>query len=638
MTTRLALALLTLALALMPARAEERIERFVSDVQIERNGDLLVVETIQIRAEGRQIKRGILRDFPTTYRRADGSRVEVGFEVQDVTRDGGSEEFSTERMANGVRVRIGSAGRSVNTGSHTYVIRYRTTRQILFSDGYDELYWNVTGNGWTFPIDVAEARIHLPDKMEFKQRAFYTGSQGARGKDAVIVEDRPGLIVFRTTKPLPVANGLTVAAAFPKGEVTEPTSMQKLEAMLKDDPALLTATAGGGAVILYYLLAWLLIGRDPRRGTIIPLFCPPQGMSAAAVRFVDQMNFDDRVFSAAIVGLGVNGRLRLVDRASDKELRHLNKSGKPIDMAEQAVESTLFANRAKVSLDNSEHELIAAARHALHQTLRRAYSGTLFRNHFWWSCSGLAASVVTVAAIALSYADSYGSNAPWILVGMLAPILPVMVGVGMMRKGAHQGGHGGRKRSIIGLTVVAISAAIAIVILATNIGIGPAILPALVPSVLAGFVSRGFSWLQAPSREGRKVMDQIDGFKLYLGTAEEDRLEFLNPPDKTPELFERFLPYAIALDVENTWAKRFTGVLAAAGVGAAVSSWYTGDNHSTGDIGSFADRLGSNLSQTIASASSPPGSTGGGGSDSGGGSSGGGSSGGGGGGGGGSGW
>jgi len=159
-----------------------------------------------------------------------------------------------------------------------------------------------------------------------------------------------------------------------------------------------------------------------------------------------------------------------------------------------------------------------------------------------------------------------------------------------------------------------------------------------VPSVLAGFVSRGFSWLQAPSREGRKVMDQIDGFKLYLGTAEEDRLEFLNPPDKTPELFERFLPYAIALDVENTWAKRFTGVLAAAGVGAAVSSWYTGDNHSTGDIGSFADRLGSNLSQTIASASSPPGSTGGGGSDSGGGSSGGGSSGGGGGGGGGSGW
>ncbi len=72
-------------------------------------------------------------------------------------------------------------------------------------------------------------------------------------------------------------------------------------------------------------------------------------------------------------------------------------------------------------------------------------------------------------------------------------------------------------------------------------------------------------------------MDQIEGFKQYLSVAEEDRLEYLNPPKKTPELFENFLPYAIALDVENSWAKNFTGVLAAAGVGAAVSSWYTGD-------------------------------------------------------------
>ena len=152
-------------------------------------------------------------------------------------------------------------------------------------------------------------------------------------------------------------------------------------------------------------------------------------------------------------------------------------------------------------------------------------------------------------------------------------------------------------------------------------------------------------------------MDQIDGFKLYLGTAEEDRLEFLNPPDKTPELFERFLPYAIALDVENTWAKRFTGVLAAAGVGAAVSSWYVCSDHvisdskrfSPNDVGSFADHLGDNLSRTIASASTPPGSSSSTGdwssssgssssSDSSGGSSGGGDSGGGGGGGGGSGW
>lgn len=636
MMTRVALALVALFLTFAPAQAVERIERFVSDVDVQRNGDLQVTETIQVWAEGRQIRRGILRDFPTTYRRADGSRVEVGFDVQSVTRDGNTEEFATEKMANGVRVRIGSAGRSLNTGAHTYVIRYRTTRQIGFFGDYDELYWNATGTGWTFPIDVAEARINLPERAEWKQSAFYTGPQGAQGRDATVVEQRPGRIVFRTTKPLPVANGLTVAAAFPKGLVTEPTRMQKLDAMLQDDPALLIGATGGGAVILFYLLAWLLVGRDPRRGTIIPLFGPPKGMSAAAVRFINEMAFDDRVFAAAIVGLGVNGHLRLVDRGGDKEVRRVNGDG-PIDDAERALESTLFANKSKVSLDNAEHELIAAARDALHQTLKRAYTGTLFRNHFWWSSFGLVASVVVIAAIAIAYADSYGQNAPGIFAGMFIPLLPVMIGVGMMRKGWHQAGRGGRTRFHIGLIVVAVAAAIGIAILSFTIGLGPAILPALMPSVLAGFVSRGFSWLQAPSREGRRIMDQIDGFKEYLSVAEEDRLEFLNPPEKTPELFERFLPYAIALGVENSWAKRFTGVLAAAGVGAAVSSWYTGG--SPDNVTTFADRLGDSLSQTISSAATPPGSSGGGsGGSSGGGSSGGGSSGGGGGGGGGSGW
>jgi uncharacterized membrane protein len=144
-------------------------------------------------------------------------------------------------------------------------------------------------------------------------------------------------------------------------------------------------------------------------------------------------------------------------------------------------------------------------------------------------------------------------------------------------------------------------------------------------------------------------MDQIDGFKQYLGVAEEDRLEFLNPPQKTPELFERYLPYAIALDVENTWAERFTSILAAAGVAAAVASWYSGSNFTSsssnsGGVDSFVDRIGDGLSTTIASAATPPGSTGSdwssgsSASDFGGGSSGGGDSGGGGGGGGGSGW
>ena len=634
MIARLAVAALALVAVVAPLRAEERIERFISDVAVQRNGDLQVTETIAIRAEGRQVRRGILRDFPTTYPRADGSRVEVGFEVQSVERDGQSEGFATERMANGVRVRIGRADRTVNPGVHQYVIRYRTTRQIGFFGDYDELYWNATGTGWTFPIDLAEARINLPERVAFKQNAIYTGPQGARGKDAVVAEQQPGRIVFRTTRPLPVANGLTVAAAWPKGLVAEPTGGQRLEAVLKDDPELITAAIGGGLVIAYYLLAWLLIGRDPRRGTIIPLFEP----SAASVRFVHEMGFDDRVFTAAIVGLGVNGRLKLTDRDGSQEVHHL-KGTKPLDAAEQATETALFAAHSVVALNNSQHQAIGDARSALHQSLQRLFAGTMFRTHFFWSSIGLVAALLVTCAIALSYADSYGSSGLGIFFGLFIPIVPVMAGVTAIRNGLHQGGHAGRRRVTRATFLMTVGLGFGIWVLYHHIGAGPAILPALVPSVLAAFAGIGFSWLKAPTREGRKVMDQIDGFKQYLGVAEEGRLEFLNPPQKTPDLFEKYLPYAIALDVENAWANRFTGVLAAAGVGAAVSSWYSGSNFtsSTDGVSSFTDRVGDSLSTTIASASIPPGSTsssgwsGGGGSDFGGsgGSSGGGSSGGG---------
>jgi uncharacterized membrane protein YgcG len=127
-------------------------------------------------------------------------------------------------------------------------------------------------------------------------------------------------------------------------------------------------------------------------------------------------------------------------------------------------------------------------------------------------------------------------------------------------------------------------------------------------------------------------MDQIEGFREYLAVAEEDRLNFVNPPEKTPELFERFLPYAVALDCQNAWGAKFAGVLAAAGAAAAATGWYVGSRDWSNDPASFADHLGSDLSQTISSSSTAPGSSSGGGGSSGGGSSGGGGGGGGGGG------
>jgi uncharacterized membrane protein len=126
-------------------------------------------------------------------------------------------------------------------------------------------------------------------------------------------------------------------------------------------------------------------------------------------------------------------------------------------------------------------------------------------------------------------------------------------------------------------------------------------------------------------------MDEIGGFKLYLAVAEKERLNILNPPEKTPELFEKYLPYALALDVENEWSEQFAEVLAAASQdGGYRPTWYTGNTWRRWNMEGFASSLGTSLPGAISSSSTAPGSSSG--------SGGGGSSGGGGGGGGGGGW
>jgi uncharacterized membrane protein YgcG len=634
MIQRLAFALLFLLSALAPAAAVERIVLFVSDVVVERNGDLAVTETIRVEAEGREIRRGILRDFPTRYTRPDGSRVEVGFEVQSVTRNGETETWATEAMSNGVRVRIGNAARTLNNGQHEFVIRYRTTRQIGFFGDYDELYWNATGNGWTFAIDRAEARITLPEAVPFKQSAFYTGPQGAQGRDATVAEQQPGRIVFRTTRALPPRSGLTVAAGWQKGIVAPPSSTQQAGYWLVDNILIVLAVIGSALLFGFYAFAWFRVGRDPTSGTIIPMFGPPNGMSPAAVRYVDRMGFDDRGFTAAIINLGVSGHLRIVGNDKASTLERV-KGGREIAPEEKALATNLFRSRSSVQLLQTNHEVLGKAKTALSEGLTNAYLGKLFTNNYGWSGGGLLLLLALAGILVLTAATGHRyTPAGGLIASLLIPLPFVMAGAGMTF-GAWQRTVGSMWQLIGGIVLLAIAVPLGLWAFSSNAP-GPAHL--IVPVVVyaaAAVTGLAFQWLKSPSVAGRKTMDDIEGFRLYLGTAEEDRLNAMDSPEKTPELFERFLPYAVALDVQNAWAKRFAGVLAAAGATAAATAWYVGSREWGSDPVSFADHLGSQLSQTISSASTAPGSSD---SSSGGGSSGGGSSGGGGGGGGGSGW
>lgn len=647
MLRRLTFALLLLVGALLPAQADERILNFVSDVAVQRNGDLVVTETIRVRAEGNVIKRGILRDFPTTYGNRDGTRVEVGFDVTSVKRDGVSESFAMERMSNGWRVRIGRADVTLSNGTHDYVIVYRTTRQIGFFDSFDELYWNATGNGWTFPIDVAEARITLPEAVSFSRRAFYTGPQGATGKDAEILEQGSGRIVFRTTKPLPPGNGLTVAAGWQKGVVDQPSTLTRKANWIADNLPVFLAFAVLVGVLGYYVYAWLKVGRDPLAGTIVPLFSPPDGMSPGAVRYVSRMEMDNRVFTVALLDLAVKGHVRLTEKKEEGMRITPRTGGKPLDVAGQTLMARLFGKRkSPIDLDNSYNRIFEKANAALSDTLKRTYSDKLFLNNTRWSVQGIIAALGLSALVLLSVFATWGADEGiTTLIGMASfvPALIVLTLVMVL----------GFPRSISGFFFLAFGCVFSFIVGHGGFKIMDHFqhgwlqaIPAALPIVLVPVASSAFGWMKAHTAEGRRIVDQIEGFRQYLGVVEGDRLNALNPPEETAELFERYLPYAIALDVENEWGKRFESVLAAMAIDPnrhTDDDWYRGDRNWTSDPASFASALGDDLSRTISSATTPPGSSSNGSSSSdssssSSGSDGGGSSGGGGGGGGGSGW
>jgi uncharacterized membrane protein YgcG len=620
--------------------AAERITSFTSDVTIGADSVLTVKETIALIAEGNEIKRGINRDFPTKYKDRNGLNYVVGFEVVGVKRDGRDEPYTIMSIGNGKRIRIGSADVFLDYGPHVYEITYRTTRQLGYFTDYDELYWNVTGNSWTFPIEKAEAVIQLPPGATIKQHAEYTGRQGESGNDAEVVQSTGDRYAARTTRLLAPDEGFTVAVGWPKGFVSPPTEIEKTRDAIKDNLGLFTVLAGVLVSLAYYLYAWFRVGRDPPGGTIIPLFTPPAGLGPAGMRYVWKERFDDKSFASSLVGLAVKKRLKIIeDDDGGFAIKRIDDQGQPLTQAEAALYRVIPSGTTK--LEQSRHTTVSAMQNAVQNTLQKEHEGVSFIRNLKWFWGGVAISIVSLLAgsaflpsedAAVGVFISFWSTIWWgvLLIFSWSLIKGIASARGLFAKA--------KSFMTLGFLVpffIAGGGAPASILLTTQSPALYAFAAGAVSLVVLAFL---FHWLlRAPTAAGRKLLDQIEGFRMYMTTAEEERLKMLNPPEKTPELFERYLPYALALDCENEWNAKFAAVLAAAAAAGVATSpiWYSGSSWNTGNMGGFTKSIGSGLAATTSAASVAPGSS----SSSGGGfSGGGGSSGGGGGGGGGSGW
>ncbi|MCC6921307.1 MAG: DUF2207 domain-containing protein [Alphaproteobacteria bacterium] len=535
-----------------PARADyARITAFKSEVVLRADGVLDVTETISIIADGAAIRRGIIRSFPTDYEDWWGFAHTVRFDVQTVTRDGQPDEWTINAVEGGKELQIGRESVFLSEGPHIYVIRYLTDRQVGFFDDHDELYWNVTGNGWQFGIEAAEAVVTLPGGAVASNLAAYTGAQGETGSDATIGQPSPGRIEARTTAPLPFENGLTIGISFPKGFVMPPSLLDRIGRLIGDNPGGFVALIGLALLWLYYLYGRWRYDTGAEPGIVVPLFDPPADLSPSDARVLTELRFDDTAFAATILNLAACGYLK-IDRVNDDTDIRVTRTEDKTDARglpepEQSALKALFAKRKSFTFAKDKAAAARKIYTTVNSVLDRRHKGDIKR----FDDRSLGCLLIVIATIiAVFFFTSGWAN--WLIV---IAVIVAMIIVSMLID-EHQ-----IQRMI----------------------------------------------------EGQKKLDQVEGLKMYLGTAEQERWNALHPPELTMERFERLFPYALALGVEQTWSEHFQRELKLRGGNAETytPSFYTGSGFSLASTSSFTSSMTRSVTPPppVSSSGSTPGSS-----------------------------
>jgi hypothetical protein len=339
------------------------------------------------------------------------------------------------------------------------------------------------------------------------------------------------------------------------------------------------AFTGTVVVILYYTLAWLLWGRSPRRGPVVVRYEPPDGMSAAAVRYLWKGGFDERGFTAAILSLAVHGVIRIEDNEGSYYINPEDGDRSSLSGDEKAL-ATVLAPRGFGFELNREHRdriyhAISTLKVALDHEIEKQFlvvdsallapgiCGSvslllylIFTGPFQWRLDVAFLTLILVLwsqanAILLMYLVHYARSAKWF----------------HSRTGNNLSGFA--KISLFALPFfVAELAIVGFLVWLTAIWF---VVLAVVHMLLIPLAHLA---LRNTSKSGRALLDQIEGFQRFLSEVETDPLALSVSPIQfqKPEFFEEYLPFAFALDVQEQWARRFENIVAADSVGEIETS------------------------------------------------------------------
>ena len=546
---------------------QERITNF--DVLLEVNTDrsVTVTEKITYKNDG-DPKRGIVRRLPT-HRDMKGKSMKMRYDIVKVERDGQKENFHEESNSGYRILYIGNKNRYLNPGEYTYTIKYKAPNQVGLFDEYDEIYWNPIGTAWDFPIDKAACKVTLPANTTIIQEAAYVGGFGTQGKEYT-VESFGSDLLYTLTRSLRANEGFTVAIGFEKGVMEEPGIFERFG-------TLIVIILGFLMLLPYYIYTWWKYGVDPPKPAVYPIFESPDELSPASISYISKERYQRKSLTASIIKLAIKGYLR-IDEEEKKGfftkskiyfLEKLKEADDNLPDEEERLMGALFSGgRTVAEIDGEYHPYVEKALTRHQNSLKHQHRAFIKEGH----------------------------NSRFLFIPILATI-------------------------VIGV--------LAVLFLANSTiaeGINIVTMLAFFPIAIVGIIIYTYL-IKKPTTEKLALQSKIDGFKMYLEMAEKDRMQLLNPPERTPEVFEAALPYAFALGVEHEWTKYFKKIL--------DETQYRPEWTNSHPV-YFGNNFGRNFSSTVNSSALDPAKDGGGGGFSG--SGGGGFSGGGGGGGGGGSW
>lgn len=535
-----------LAASLSLSAVSEVIELFDADITVHNNGSMRVKEEITVQATGQQIRHGIVREFPTHYQDRWGNNYIVKFDLKEVLQDGKPVAYSTVYNNNGVYIYLGNKDRYLRPGQYTFTIVYETERQLGFFDEHDELYWNVTGNGWRLPIEDVKVRVSLPEGIDIAQIKIdaFTGFFGQQKKDYEGYVARNGTVHFTTTKKFKPYEGLTIVVGWPKGYINYPSAWQHIIWFMKDNLHILIFLIG-----LLLLLAILFHAYRKKRWLegqkpIIPLFYPPKDMTAGMMSYFVKHGYSNDALAAEIVTMAVHKWLTIKYVSG-----YLYGGGYTLIRNEQptiaapvykSLFNRLFKSSKEIKLDKEDAPTITACQKVLTSEYKKF--DTLF---------------------------DYNINA-------------LIMGV-----------------------VITMTSLFAIILFTTSVE-----MVFLFMAIYAALLCGGYLLLKSYTQAGFDLKREIDGFKLFLTTTEQERMKIIGtPPTKTPELYETYLPYAMVLGVEEQWSRQFTAVFEKLMQEGKPYQpiWYIGPRGRLFSSREFSSNLVNSVSSAISSSGVRPG-------------------------------